>query len=44
MEGLGITLFEQLEGRDFNTLIGLPMIALVDLMRYAGMSPLLAAE
>ena len=44
VEGLGITLFEQLEGRDFNTLIGLPMIALVDLMRYAGTSPLLAAE
>ena len=31
-EGLGITLFRQLEGRDPNSLIGLPLIALVDML------------
>lgn len=31
VEGLGIYLFESLTGRDFNSLIGLPLIALVDL-------------
>ncbi|MBL4630254.1 MAG: septum formation inhibitor Maf [Paraglaciecola sp.] len=30
-EGLGIALFESLDGRDPNTLMGLPLIALVDL-------------
>jgi MAF protein len=30
-EGLGIALFESLSGRDPNTLIGLPLIALIDL-------------
>ncbi|MFB1034294.1 MAG: nucleoside triphosphate pyrophosphatase, partial [Sinobacterium sp.] len=30
-EGLGIALFESLDGRDPNTLIGLPLIALMDL-------------
>ena len=30
-EGLGIALFESLEGRDPNSLIGLPLIALMDL-------------
>lgn len=34
-EGLGITLFERLEGRDPNTLVGLPLIALCDLLREA---------
>lgn len=29
-EGLGIVLFEALEGRDANSLVGLPLIALVD--------------
>jgi MAF protein len=32
-EGLGIALFESLDGRDPNTLIGLPLIALIDLFR-----------
>ncbi|MEQ4530573.1 MAG: nucleoside triphosphate pyrophosphatase, partial [Mixta sp.] len=41
-EGLGITLFERLEGRDPNTLIGLPLIALCDLLREAGLNPLTA--
>jgi MAF protein len=30
-EGLGIALFESLDGRDPNSLIGLPLIALIDL-------------
>jgi septum formation protein len=30
-EGLGIALFDKLEGRDPNTLVGLPLIALVEL-------------
>lgn len=40
MEGLGITLFERLEGDDPNTLIGLPLIRLCALLREAGMDPL----
>ncbi|EGP21102.1 Maf family protein, partial [Halomonas sp. TD01] len=40
MEGLGISLFEKLEGRDPNALIGLPLIALCDMLRQAGMNPL----
>ena len=39
-EGLGITLFERLSGRDPNTLVGLPLIALCDMLRNAGMDPL----
>lgn len=35
-EGLGIALFESLDGRDPNTLIGLPLMALMDL--FANMS------
>ena len=42
-EGLGITLFDRLEGRDPNTLIGLPLIALCEMLRQAGMDPLLSA-
>jgi MAF protein len=42
MEGLGITLFERLEGDDPNTLIGLPLIRLCALLREAGLDPLLA--
>ncbi|WP_110664921.1 Maf family protein [Salinicola halophilus] len=40
MEGLGVALFERFEGRDPNTLIGLPMMALCDLLREAGLDPL----
>lgn len=40
MEGLGIALFEKLEGRDPNALIGLPLIALCDMLRQAGLDPL----
>ncbi len=35
-EGLGIRLFKALEGRDPNSLIGLPLIALVDLLEQQG--------
>ncbi len=35
-EGYGITLFSQLEGRDPNTLIGLPLIALVEMLGNEG--------
>ena len=35
-EGLGISLFERMEGRDPNALIGLPLIALVDLLSEFG--------
>ncbi|MGC3873070.1 Maf family protein [Halomonas sp. GXIMD04776] len=41
MEGLGITLFERLEGDDPNTLIGLPLIRLCALLREAGLDPLI---
>ncbi|WP_417530407.1 Maf family protein [Marinobacter lipolyticus] len=41
MEGLGIALFESLEGRDPNSLVGLPLIALTDMLRAWGMNPLL---
>lgn len=40
-EGLGISLFERLEGRDPNTLIGLPLILLLDMLRQHQVSPLL---
>ncbi|CAJ0993490.1 7-methyl-GTP pyrophosphatase [Sodalis praecaptivus] len=41
-EGLGIALFEALEGRDPNTLIGLPLLALADMLRREGVNPLRA--
>lgn len=40
-EVLGIALFERLEGRDPNTLIGLPLIALCQMLRREGFNPLL---
>lgn len=40
-EGLGITLFDSLTGRDPNTLIGLPLIALLSLLREHGINPLI---
>lgn len=39
-EGLGIALFERLEGRDPNTLIGLPIILLLEMLRKCGVNPL----
>ncbi len=41
-EGLGIALFERLEGRDPNTLVGLPLIALCQMLRREEYNPLLA--
>ena len=41
MEGLGITLFRGMEGRDPNSLIGLPLIALTDMLRNWNRNPLL---
>lgn len=40
VESAGICLFEAMEGQDFNTLLGLPMIALVSLLKEQGVSPL----
>lgn len=40
VEGLGIALFERLEGDDPNSLIGLPLIRLVSLLEQAGVSVL----
>ncbi len=40
-EGLGITLFERLEGRDPNSLVGLPLIALCQMLCREGFNPLL---
>jgi MAF protein len=39
-EGLGIALFERLEGRDPNTLVGLPLIALCQMLRREACNPL----
>jgi len=39
-EGLGIALFDKLEGDDFNSLIGLPLIRLLAMLRNKGISPL----
>ncbi len=41
-EGLGITLFNSLDGRDPNSLIGLPLIALAAMLRNEGINPLTA--
>ncbi|GEK12756.1 septum formation inhibitor Maf [Aliivibrio fischeri] len=39
-EGLGIALFEKLEGKDPNTLIGLPLISLIDMLEKQGLNVL----
>ena len=39
-EGLGISLFEKMEGDDPNSLIGLPLIQLCTLLRKNGINPL----
>ncbi|MDR2212555.1 MAG: Maf family nucleotide pyrophosphatase [Pseudomonadales bacterium] len=41
-EGLGISLFDAMEGNDFHSLIGLPLISLCRLLREAGLNPLRA--
>lgn len=43
-EGLGIALFTKLSGDDPNTLVGLPLICLVDMLKNAGIDPLLLAQ
>lgn len=43
-EGLGIALFHQLSGNDPNTLIGLPLIRLIDMLKNEGIDPLLQAS
>ena len=40
VEALGISLFERLEGNDFNSLIGLPLITLLKMLRNKGVNPL----
>jgi len=39
-EGLGIALFERLEGDDPNALVGLPLIRLITMLEREGMDPL----
>jgi predicted house-cleaning NTP pyrophosphatase (Maf/HAM1 superfamily) len=41
-EGLGISLFERLEGDDPNALIGLPLIRLITMLRNEGIDVLAA--
>lgn len=41
VEGLGISLFSSLSGKDYNSLIGLPLLSLCELLRQADMNPLL---
>lgn len=43
-EGLGIALFSKLSGDDPNTLIGLPLIRLVDMLKNVGVDPLVLAQ
>jgi len=43
-EGLGIALFSSLDGDDPNTLIGLPLIRLVEMLCGEGIDPLLLAN
>jgi septum formation protein len=38
VEGLGIALFQEISSRDPNALIGLPLIALIDLLAEFGVS------
>ena len=40
-EGLGISLFNALDGEDPNTLVGLPLIALIRMLNKEGIDPLL---
>jgi predicted house-cleaning NTP pyrophosphatase (Maf/HAM1 superfamily) len=39
-EGLGIALFESLEGEDPNALVGLPLLRLCRMLRAVGLDPL----
>lgn len=44
VEGLGIALFSALEGSDYHSLIGLPLLRLCAMLRKAGLNPLLPAS
>ncbi|MBK1871978.1 MULTISPECIES: Maf family protein [Marinobacter] len=44
MEGMGITLFRELQGRDPNSLVGLPLIALNEMLIAWGRNPLLESR
>ncbi|WP_237056621.1 Maf family protein [Microbulbifer sediminum] len=44
VEGLGIALFEKMEGSDYNSLIGLPLIRLVNMLRQFDIDPLTPAK
>lgn len=44
IEGLGIALMEKMEGEDFTSLIGLPLITLTTMLRRIGINPLLDAS
>lgn len=41
VEGLGICLFEKLNGNDINALVGLPLIRLLELLRNESINPLI---
>lgn len=41
VEGLGVALFTALEGADYHSLIGLPLLQLCTMLRAAGVNPLL---
>jgi septum formation protein len=44
IEGLGITLMERMEGEDYTSLIGLPLIKLTEMLRTFGVNVLLGQE
>ncbi|MDY6982812.1 MAG: Maf family protein, partial [Pseudomonadota bacterium] len=44
VEGLGIALFRALDGSDYNSLIGLPLIRLCEMLRKAGVDPLASRD
>ncbi|MFT4712883.1 MAG: MAF protein [Candidatus Azotimanducaceae bacterium] len=39
-EGLGLTLFENMKGRDIHTLYGLPLLKLLEILRSYGINPI----
>lgn len=44
IEGLGVALMQEMSGRDHNTLIGLPLIKLVDILQQFDVRPLLSSS
>jgi septum formation protein len=43
IEGLGIALMQEMSGRDYNTLIGMPLIKLIDILEQFEIQPLQSA-